>query len=73
MTRLEKLSDKVRSGEAIEFAEAIEVISYQEHLRKHTKKNKWYNKLLNLLTPKRNESNLHQYKTRSSAKHSHRS
>ena len=46
--RLEELSDKVRSGESIAFSEALEVIAYQEHLRKQRKQNKWYNRLLNL-------------------------
>ena len=31
--RLEDLSDKVRSGEPVDFFEALEVIGYQEHLR----------------------------------------
>jgi hypothetical protein len=32
--RLETLSDKVRRGQPIEFSEAMEVILYQEELRK---------------------------------------
>jgi hypothetical protein len=48
--RLEELSDKVRNGEPIGFTEALEVISYQEHLRENRKKNKWYNRLLKTLT-----------------------
>ena len=31
--RLEKLSDKVRKGESIDFSEALEVIEYQEQLK----------------------------------------
>lgn len=31
--RLEKLSNKVRSGTPIEFSEALEVIAYQEMLK----------------------------------------
>lgn len=51
--RLEELSDKVRMGEPISFSEALEVISYQEHLREQReqrKQNKWYNRLLKTLT-----------------------
>jgi hypothetical protein len=31
--RLEKLSDKVRKGESIDFSEVLEVIEYQEQLK----------------------------------------
>jgi hypothetical protein len=37
--RLEILSDKVRSGEPIDFVEALEVIEYQEKLKKYRKEN----------------------------------
>lgn len=36
--RLEELSDKVRRGEPISFTEALEVVEYQEKLRKVKKK-----------------------------------
>ena len=37
--RLEMLSDKVRMGEPIDFIEALEVIEYQEQLKKYRKEN----------------------------------
>lgn len=50
--RLEELSDKVRRGEPIPFSNAIEVIQYQEDLKKNRKlKNKFikfFDKLLNI-------------------------
>jgi hypothetical protein len=39
--RLEFLSDKVRKGEPVDFFEAIEVIAYQERLKKQKKQNKF--------------------------------
>ena len=36
--RLEQLSEKVRMGIPIEFTEALEVIEYQENLKKNKKK-----------------------------------
>jgi len=36
--RLERLSDKVRMGIPVEFTEALEVIEYQENLKKNKKK-----------------------------------
>ena len=44
--RLEELSDKVRSGIPIDFTEALEVIEYQEELRK-TKKPSLWDKFIN--------------------------
>ncbi len=35
--RLEDLSDKVRRGEPIKMSEAIEVVEYQETLKRHKK------------------------------------
>ena len=43
--RLEDLSDKVRSGEPIEFAEAIEVINYQENLQRERTANSFVARL----------------------------
>ncbi len=37
--RLEMLSNKVRMGEPIDFIEALEVIEYQEQLKKYRKEN----------------------------------
>ena len=37
--RLETLSDKARRGEPINLIEALEVIEYQEQLRKYRKEN----------------------------------
>ena len=36
--RLEQLSDKVRMGMPIDFTEALEVIEYQENIKKNKKK-----------------------------------
>lgn len=36
--RLEQLSDKVRMGTPIDFMEALEVIEYQENIKKNKKK-----------------------------------
>ena len=47
--RLEELSDKVRMGFPIDFLDALEVIDYQEKLRKNKKITLWY-KFLNLLS-----------------------
>lgn len=46
--RLEELSEQVRKGIPIGFNEALEVIVYQEEMRKQKKK--WYHKLLDRLT-----------------------
>jgi hypothetical protein len=43
--RLEMLSDKVRMGEPIDFAEAIEVIDYQMKLKQERINNSWINKV----------------------------
>lgn len=40
--RLEELSDKVRMGEPIDFCEALEVIGYQEILRKERESKFWW-------------------------------
>ena len=40
-TRLEALSDKVRKGEPIGFGEALEVIEYQENLKKQKSPSKF--------------------------------
>ena len=39
--RLEALSDKVRKGEPIGFSEALEVIDYQENLKKQKSPSKF--------------------------------
>lgn len=41
--RLEALSDKVRKGEPIGFGEALEVIEYQENLKKQKSPSKFAN------------------------------
>ena len=43
--RLEMLSNKVRSGEPIDFSEAIEVIHYQEQLKQDRKNSSFINKI----------------------------
>lgn len=43
--RLERLSDKVRRGEPIDFAEAIEVIDYQMKLKQDRINNSWLNRV----------------------------
>ena len=43
--RLEMLSDKVRMGVPIDFAEAIEVIDYQMKLQQERKNNSWINRV----------------------------
>lgn len=45
--RLEELSDKVRMGQPIGFTEVMEVIRYQEQLRKEKKsKQSWFAKIV---------------------------
>ena len=39
--RLEMLSDKVRKGIPIDFSEALEVVEYQEALRRERDKSVW--------------------------------
>jgi len=39
--RLEKLSDKVRSGITIDMSEALEVVNYQGELREAREKSWW--------------------------------
>ena len=46
--RLEELSEKVRKGCPISFYEALEVIEYQESIKKKNKK--WYQKLFDKIT-----------------------
>ena len=46
--RLEELSEKVRKGYPISFHEALEVIEYQESIKKKHKK--WYQKLFDKIT-----------------------
>ena len=46
--RLEELSEKVRKGYPISFHEALEVIEYQESIKKKNKK--WYQKLFDKIT-----------------------
>lgn len=46
--RLEELSEKVRKGNPISFYDALEVIEYQESIKKKNKK--WYQKLFYKLT-----------------------
>ena len=43
--RLEMLSDKVRRGEPIDFADAIEVIDYQMKLKQEQINHSWVNRL----------------------------
>ena len=43
--RLERLSDMVRMGEPIDFAEAIEVIDYQMKLKQEQINNSWVNRV----------------------------
>lgn len=45
--RLETLSDEVRKGNPIELNEALEVIQYQNEMRKYKKGTKWYQRLFN--------------------------
>jgi hypothetical protein len=48
--RLEQLSDMVRNGEPIGFGEALEVMQYQEKLRKERESKKgWFTKMLEKL------------------------
>jgi hypothetical protein len=45
--RLEMLSDMVRKGEPIGFAEALEVIEYQQMLQKEKESKKsWFTKMI---------------------------
>jgi len=39
--RLESLSDKARKGEAMGYAEALEVVHYQESLKRQRKTSFW--------------------------------
>ena len=43
--RLEMLSDKVRMGEPIDFADAIDVIDYQMKLKQERINNSWFNRV----------------------------
>jgi hypothetical protein len=43
--RLEMLSDKVRMGEPIDFADAIDVIDYQMKLKQERINNSWINRV----------------------------
>ena len=43
--RLEMLSDKVRMGEPIDFADAIDVIDYQMKLKQERINNSWVNRV----------------------------
>jgi len=43
--RLEMLSDKVRRGEPIDFADAIDVIDYQMKLKQERINNSWINRV----------------------------
>jgi hypothetical protein len=48
--RLEQLSNMVRNGEPIGFGEALEVMQYQEKLRKERESKKgWFTKMLKKL------------------------
>ncbi len=50
--RLEKISDKARKGESISFNEAIEVIKYQEELKRSRKPKKSVRQFFNGLLKK---------------------
>jgi hypothetical protein len=50
--RLEKLSNEVRKGNPISFTEAMEVISYQEELKRNRKPKKILKQLFNKLFKK---------------------
>lgn len=43
--RLERLSDKVRMGEPIDFNDAIEVIDYQMKLKQERNHHSWVNRM----------------------------
>ena len=48
--RLEELSNKVRMGEAVGFTEALEVIEYQQILRRERESKKsWLTKMIETL------------------------
>ena len=48
--RLEQLSDKVRMGQPVGFAEALEVIEYQQMLRRERESKKsWFTKMIEKL------------------------
>jgi len=48
--RLEELSDKVRIGQPVGFAEALEVIEYQQMLqREKESKKSWFTKMIEKL------------------------
>jgi hypothetical protein len=47
--RLEELSDKVRQGIPIPMMDAIEVINYQEGLRREREALPWYKRIFKIL------------------------
>ena len=48
--RLEMLSDKIRMGQPVGFAEALEVIEYQQMLQKERESKKsWFTKMIEKL------------------------
>lgn len=49
---LERISDKIRSGEPVGLDEAIAAIQYQEGKRRRTTQGNWWKRLLRKLTGK---------------------